>query len=82
MSIPPGDLIVLGTVAFAALVGMIWLSRRINAESTADEMPTLRIPRLPRARRGANDNNDEAPLSGIRLKIGARAPVHSVDSRR
>lgn len=84
MSFPPSDLVILGTMGLAALVGMLWVSRRMRDETAAEEMPTLHMGRLPRARRSANDNNGEeaAPESGIRVRAGANANIRRLDARR
>jgi hypothetical protein len=83
MSVPHGELVVLGTVVLLGLLGKLWLSRQsrrvlpasTEARSSCDESTTLRFgPRVP------VDEDEPVPESGVRLKAGAR--IHKMDAHR
>jgi len=83
MGFPHGELVVLGTVVLAGIVGKLWLAGR--AGETSEEAPSLRRsqrgPAQPAEARGHDEDVEEpVPESGIRLRQGAR--VRRVDSRK
>jgi len=85
MGFPHGELVVLGTVVLAGIVGKLWLSGRKDAE-TSEEATSLRRSSRPggspaaEARGHDEDVEEPVPESGIRLKQGAR--VRRVDFRK
>ena len=85
MGFPHGELVVLGTVVLAGIVGKLWLAGRAGGRAAA-EVGLRRAHRRadaapPAEERGrVEDVEEPVPESGIRVKKGAR--VRRVDFRK
>lgn len=85
MGFPHGELVVLGTVVLAGIVGKLWLAGRAGGREAA-EVGLRRAHRRPDAaspgetRGRVEDVEEPVPESGVRVKRGAR--VRRVDFRK
>ncbi|MRG90419.1 hypothetical protein [Polyangium spumosum] len=85
MGFPHGELVVLGTVVLAGIVGRLWLAGRAGGREAA-EVGLRRARRsagaapLAEAHGRGEDVEEPVPESGVRVKRGAR--VRRVDFRK